>query len=93
MSAFEKMKKNNKNSSFSQGYTTIVFGVKSNCRLRDLPGLRPSPMSEVVVEVTPPLPHLAVSCSLPKATRFLSGQGQTADIVQSGSATLFAGQR
>ncbi|XP_005094615.1 trafficking protein particle complex subunit 9 isoform X2 [Aplysia californica] len=73
------------------GYTTIVYGVKSNCRLRDLVNLRPSPMSEIVIEVIPPLPHLALCCSLPKATVF-SSSGNSADVVASGSATLFAGQ-
>ncbi|GFS05209.1 trafficking protein particle complex subunit 9 [Elysia marginata] len=74
------------------GYTTVVFGVKSNCRLRDLRELRPSPLTEIQVEVIPPLPTLTLSCSLPKATTFstLGSTGVNNDIVASGSAALFA---
>ncbi|KAI8776992.1 trafficking protein particle complex subunit 9 [Biomphalaria glabrata] len=71
------------------GYTTVVCGVKSNCRLRDLVNLTP-PMSEIVIEVIPPLPQLNLSCSLPKSTVFGAVSG--ADIVATGSAVLFAGQ-
>ncbi|KAH9513649.1 Trafficking protein particle complex subunit 9 [Bulinus truncatus] len=72
------------------GYTTVVCGVKSNCRLRDLKNLKPSPMSEIVIEVIPPLPQVLVTCSLPKSTMFSAVSG--ADVVATGSAVLFAGQ-
>ncbi|CAG5123434.1 unnamed protein product, partial [Candidula unifasciata] len=73
------------------GYTTVVSGVRSNCRLRDLVNLKPSPMTEIVVDVVPPLPQMVLSCSLPKSTMFTTVAG-SADVVATGSAVLFAGQ-
>nr|CAD7410818.1 unnamed protein product [Timema poppensis] len=46
-----------------QGYSTHTLGVKSNCRLRHMPGF---PHPHYTVEVIPTLPLLQVSTSLPK---------------------------
>ncbi|CAL1545936.1 unnamed protein product, partial [Lymnaea stagnalis] len=73
------------------GYTTVVCGVKSNCRLRDLTSLKPAPITDIVLEVLPPLPRIALSCSLPKSTVFTTGS-LADDVVTTGSAVLFAGQ-
>ncbi|CAG2058541.1 unnamed protein product, partial [Timema podura] len=46
-----------------RGYSTHTLGVKSNCRLRHMPGF---PHPHYTVEVIPTLPLLQVSTSLPK---------------------------
>ncbi|GFO45747.1 trafficking protein particle complex subunit 9, partial [Plakobranchus ocellatus] len=76
------------------GYMAVVFGVKSCCRLKELRHLRPSPLSEIEVEVIAALPTLTLSCSLPKSTTFLTvgTGGVNNDVVASGSSVLFAGQ-
>lgn len=71
------------------GYATHVLGVKSNCRLRDIPAIRKPFFS---VEVIPRLPQIQVSTSLPKASMF-SSLGDTSYVVASATATLYAGER
>ncbi|XP_063226452.1 protein brunelleschi isoform X2 [Bacillus rossius redtenbacheri] len=46
-----------------QGYSTHTLGVKSNCRLRSMPGFS---HPHYTVDVIPALPHMQVSTSLPK---------------------------
>lgn len=70
------------------GYTTKVFGVKSNCRLRDCPKI---PQTYFKVKVVPALPQIQLSTSLVKAASFLSF-GEEANVVTSGTATLYTGQ-
>ena len=74
---------------FFKGYTTKVFGVKSNCRLRDCPKI---PQTYFKVKVVPALPQIQLSTSLVKAASFLSF-GEEANVVTSGTATLYTGQR
>lgn len=70
------------------GYTTKVFGVKSSCRLRDCPKI---PQTYFKVKVVPALPQIQLSTSLAKAASFLPF-GEEANVVTSGTATLFCGQ-
>ena len=72
-----------------EGYTTKVFGVKSNCRLRDCPQI---PQTYFKVKVIAALPQIHLSTSLSKAASFLSF-GEEANVVTSGTALLFTGQR
>lgn len=71
------------------GYATHVLGVKSNCRLRDIPAIKKPFFS---VDVIPRLPQIQVSTSLPKASMF-SSLGDTSYVVASATATLYAGER
>ncbi|KAM5280899.1 trafficking protein particle complex subunit 9 isoform 2-T2 [Ctenodactylus gundi] len=50
------------------GYRTTVFGVFSDCLLENLPGIKTSGSS---VEVTPALPRLQISTSLPRSAHSL----------------------
>ena len=67
-----------------------MYGVRSHCKLKDIPHLR---NSQHIVEVIPALPHIQVSTSLPKATNcpLLTSDGM--DIITSATTVLYAGQR
>lgn len=70
------------------GYTTQVLGVKSNCKLRDLNGIKRQFYS---VDIIPALPQLQVTTSLPKASTFSSLANSSA-VVMSAAVTIFAGE-
>lgn len=71
------------------GYISHVYGVRSHCKLKDIPHLR---STQHIVEVIPALPHIHVSTSLPKATNcpLLTPDGM--DIINSATTVLYAGQ-
>ncbi|XP_062576163.1 trafficking protein particle complex subunit 9-like [Saccostrea cucullata] len=71
------------------GYFTSVMGVKSHCKLKDLPQIN---LEKITVKVIPQLPQVQLTTSLPKADNFLSGN-DSEYVVTSGTTTLFAGQR
>lgn len=71
------------------GYTTHVLGVKSNCRLRDIPNLK-KPC--YIIDVVPALPQLQVVTSLPKSPVFSVLQ-DSSSVVASAHLSLFAGER
>nr|CAD7455127.1 unnamed protein product [Timema tahoe] len=60
---FGSLERRGKTDSSKMGYSTHTLGVKSNCRLRHMPGF---PHPHYTVEVIPTLPLLQVSTSLPK---------------------------
>ncbi|CAH1773233.1 unnamed protein product [Owenia fusiformis] len=70
------------------GYTTHVFGVKSNCRLRSLSHLK---YPYYNINIIPPLPRVQVMSSLPKSGSFSSCRG-SANIVSSTSVVLYMGE-
>ncbi|XP_064597558.1 trafficking protein particle complex subunit 9-like [Liolophura sinensis] len=70
------------------GYSTHVFGVRSFCKLKDIPRIENSAFQ---VEVVPSLPHIQLTTSLPKAASFFSAP-EGANIVTSGTTALHAGQ-
>ncbi|XP_071115106.1 trafficking protein particle complex subunit 9-like [Haliotis cracherodii] len=70
------------------GYSTLVLGVRSNCRLKDLAQI---PQPHFDVDVVPGLPQVSLSSSLPKAASFTS-VGDGANVVASATALLYAGQ-
>ncbi|XP_076361025.1 LOW QUALITY PROTEIN: trafficking protein particle complex subunit brun [Tachypleus tridentatus] len=70
------------------GYTTHVLGVKSNCRLRDLPTIKKPFYS---IEVLPALPQLELVTSLPKASTF-SSLTDSSHVVVTAAVTMFAGE-
>lgn len=74
---------------FSSGYATHVLGVKSNCRLREIPAIK---KNFFCVDVIPCLPQIEVATSLPKASMF-SSLGDTSYVVASATSTLYAGER
>ncbi|ELU16047.1 hypothetical protein CAPTEDRAFT_114828 [Capitella teleta] len=71
------------------GYTTNSLGVRSHCRLRDMPQIE---QNHYKIKVVPPLPQLQVSTSLPKSEMF-STLDDSDSVVTSASASLFAGER
>ncbi|KFM64885.1 hypothetical protein X975_24307, partial [Stegodyphus mimosarum] len=71
------------------GYATHVLGVKSNCRLRDIPSLR---KQYFAIDVIPRLPQIQVTTTLPKASMF-SSLGDTSYVVVSSAVTMYAGER
>ncbi|XP_052763797.1 trafficking protein particle complex subunit 9-like [Mya arenaria] len=70
------------------GYNTKLYGVRSNCKLRDCPSI---PQSHFTVKVAPGLPSLQLMTSLTKADDFLSF-GEEFNIVTSATAVLYTGQ-
>ncbi len=70
------------------GYTTTVLGVRSHCKLRDIPQI---PDNKFEVEIVPRLPQISMSTSLPKAAAF-SNMADTACVITSATACLYAGQ-
>ncbi|XP_023236924.1 trafficking protein particle complex subunit 9-like isoform X1 [Centruroides sculpturatus] len=70
------------------GYTTQVLGVKSNCKLRDLNGIK---RPFYCIDIIPALPQLQVTTSLPKASTFSSLANSSA-VVMSAAVTIFAGE-
>lgn len=70
------------------GYSTKVYGVKSNCKLKDCLTF---PETYYKVKVVPALPHVTLTCSLPKSASFLSF-GEEFNIVTSAAAVLYTGQ-
>ncbi|XP_054709231.1 LOW QUALITY PROTEIN: trafficking protein particle complex subunit 9-like [Uloborus diversus] len=70
------------------GYTTHVLGIKSNCRLREIPAIKKQYFS---IDVIPRLPQIQVTTSLPKASMF-SSLGDTSYVVASASTTMYAGE-
>lgn len=70
------------------GYSTKLFGVQSNCRLKDCPNF---PQPFFMVKVVPALPTIQLTSSLPKSASFLSF-GEEFNIVTSGTAVLYTGQ-
>ncbi|XP_046397297.1 protein brunelleschi isoform X2 [Ischnura elegans] len=60
------------------GYSTHVLGVKSNCRLRDLPLPGIPRLPRIVLKVVPALPLATVSTSLPRSATFSSLAGSSA---------------
>ena len=71
------------------GYTAMVLGVRSHCRLRDLWHISED---KYTMEVVPSLPQVSVSTSLPKAASF-SSLADSASVVTSATVNLYAGQR
>ena len=68
-----------------------MFGVRSNCRLRDVAANLPPYYS---VEVVPALPQVELECSLPKGATFASSATPDgATVVANAAAILYAGQR
>ncbi|XP_071451117.1 protein brunelleschi [Hetaerina americana] len=59
------------------GYSTHVLGVKSNCRLRDLPIPGVPRLPRIVLKVVPALPLANVSTSLPRSATFSSLAGSS----------------
>ncbi|KAG1654106.1 Protein brunelleschi [Nymphon striatum] len=70
-------------------YTTHVLGVKSNCKLKDLPVIQKPHYS---INVVPALPQVEVCTSLPKSATFSSLADSGSHVVTSASISLFAGQ-
>ncbi|XP_033727368.1 trafficking protein particle complex subunit 9-like [Pecten maximus] len=70
------------------GYTTHLLGMRSQCRLRDLPDLR---NLRTTVTVIPALPQITLTASLPKVATFTS-VGDGANVVTSGTTSIYAGQ-
>ncbi|XP_041361446.1 trafficking protein particle complex subunit 9-like [Gigantopelta aegis] len=70
------------------GYCTHVLGVRSNCKLKDL---RQLGHTHFEVDVVPSLPQVTLESSLPKSVSFTS-VGNSANVVSSASALLYAGQ-
>ncbi|GLG96735.1 Protein brunelleschi, partial [Gryllus bimaculatus] len=76
------------------GFSTHTLGVKSNIRLKHLPGF---PHPQLQVDVVPALPQLTVTVSPPAGTLAPSSAspsclGTTAHVVSSLSLALYAGQ-
>uniref|UniRef100_T1J6X1 Uncharacterized protein n=1 Tax=Strigamia maritima TaxID=126957 RepID=T1J6X1_STRMM len=69
------------------GYSAHVFGVKSNCRLSDLPSIK---KQSYAIEVIPALPQIQIITALPKAATF-SSFGDTTTIVSSHTLSMYAG--
>ncbi|CAC5387200.1 TRAPPC9 [Mytilus coruscus] len=70
------------------GYTTLVYGVHSNCRLKDIPHLHET---QSKVEIIPPLPNVQVKSSFPQSAMFIT-ESDGANVVTTASASLYAGQ-
>ncbi|OWF53426.1 Trafficking protein particle complex subunit 9 [Mizuhopecten yessoensis] len=70
------------------GYTTHLLGMRSQCRLRDLPELRDL---RTTVTVIPALPQITLTASLPKVATFTT-VGDGANVVTSGTTSIYAGQ-
>ncbi|CAG2211003.1 TRAPPC9 [Mytilus edulis] len=70
------------------GYTTLVYGVNSNCRLKDIPHLHET---QSKVEIIPPLPNVQVKSSFPQSAMFIT-ESDGANVVTSAAASLYAGQ-
>ncbi|XP_029650274.1 trafficking protein particle complex subunit 9 [Octopus sinensis] len=71
------------------GYVSHVYGVRSHCKLKDIPYLH---NVQHVIEVVPALPHIQVSTNLPKAPNSPPKSLDGKDIVASAVAVLYAGQ-
>ena len=67
----------------------MLYGVHSNCRLKDIPHLQET---QSIVEVIPPLPSVHVKSSFPKSATFVS-ETDGAHVVTTASTSLYAGQR
>ncbi|KAH3712347.1 hypothetical protein DPMN_072044, partial [Dreissena polymorpha] len=70
------------------GYHTKLYGVRSNCKLRDCPSI---PQSLFKIVVTSALPQAHLSTSLPCSADFLSF-GEGLNVVTSATAVLYCGQ-
>lgn len=77
------------------GYTTHTLGVKSDCRLRQLPNAKKLKLPKSYnIEVIPFLPLIGICCSLPKANQFSSLlANDSTHIAYSASICMFAGER
>lgn len=71
------------------GYISHVYGVRSHCKLKDIPHLR---NSQHIVEVIPALPQIQVTTSLPKASNCPLQTPDGTDIITSATTVLYAGQ-
>ena len=71
------------------GYTSRVYGLKSNCKLKDC---RFVTQPYFKVKVVPALPQLQVTTSLLKSASFLSF-GEDFNVVTSATTVLYTGQR
>ncbi|XP_034950391.1 protein brunelleschi [Chelonus insularis] len=67
------------------GFSTHCLGVKSNCRLKNIPGM---PYPQYSIQVVPALPKIDVVTSLPQTASFSSGK----TIVTSASTSLYGGE-
>ncbi|CAD6203093.1 GSCOCG00009729001-RA-CDS [Cotesia congregata] len=67
------------------GFSTHTLGVKSNCRLRNIPGM---PYPSYNITVIPALPKIDLATSLPQTASFSTGQ----NIVTSASVSLYGGE-
>ncbi|XP_008555730.1 protein brunelleschi [Microplitis demolitor] len=67
------------------GFSTHTLGVKSNCRLRNIPGM---PYPSYNITVIPSLPKIDVATSLPQTASFSTGK----NIVTSASVSLYGGE-
>ncbi|XP_075437898.1 trafficking protein particle complex subunit 9 isoform X2 [Ascaphus truei] len=70
------------------GYHTSVFGVYSDCRLENLPGLK---NDGCTVEVIPALPRLQISTSLPRSAHALQPSSGS-DVSTNVSVQLYNGE-
>lgn len=77
------------------GYSTHVLGVKSDCRLRELPGAKRMKLPNCyTIEVIPPLPLMGLKCTLPKSNHICTIlPPETNHIFYSGSISLYAGEK
>ena len=75
--------------SYSTGYTATALGVRSHCKLRDIPHL---PDNKFEIAIVDRLPQISLATSLAKAASFTS-VGDSACVVNSATTCLYAGQR
>ena len=75
--------------SSSTGYTATALGVRSHCKLRDIPHL---PDNKFEIDIVDRLPQISLATSLAKAASFTS-VGDSACVVNSATTCLYAGQR
>lgn len=62
-----------------QGYTTRIFGVKSNCRLKHMRSKK-FPI-HYLVDVVPPLPEISVKTSLPQSPETTSSNDYISGLI------------
>lgn len=74
-----------------QGYTTRIFGVKSNCRLKHMRSKK-FPV-HYLVDVVPPLPEISVKTSLQPSSTIVSSSNNNSElIVLRASLMLYDGE-
>lgn len=73
---------------FILGYTTHVLGVKSDCRLKDVPSVR---KPRFTIGVVPALPQVQVITSLPKSPVFPPSSSSSSSAASSSSSSVTSG--